>query len=408
MHRLTTIRQQQVTIWKELVQLKIRVSCKFLPTNFDNLEDFLTPIHYTPLNNQRRSIELRNKSYKIIQETKRRWLDIHLNAYHVQIQTYDQHYEHEFKQFELNIRPRTMVTTTTITTADQSLSLVKKIQDYLTEQTNRLKAGTYTQISSYRKKLVKDRQHLLSVGKTMVGVSPSPYLDLLFNPCNKHQWRILSLGKLTYLSFVIDNDIYFDFRHSGPSFIRLNQSATRPEKQQKIELEKLHKDIFQKVQSYLIEPPYSIRMKNPLFKQFSDRLLVYLQQAYFTPQSHKDQFQAQEQAETFSSIRKLIRSKQLILRQTDKGNNFYLGAAVDFEEKVEKFFSDTDAFKELSSNPFKENLDKIRTSLRKLLSEKEISSKQFTKMMPNREKVELAHLYFNPKTHKVGLLAQLH
>ena len=109
-------------------------------------------------------------------------------------------------------------------------------------------------------------------------------------------------------------------------------------------------------------------MRNPLFKQFSDRLFAYLQQAYLTPQAHKDQLRAHEQASIFSSIRKLIKTNQLILRQTDKGNNFYLGAAVDFEKKVQKFFSDTDAFKELPSNPFKENLDKVCALLDRLLT----------------------------------------
>ena len=124
MHRLITIRQQQVTVWKELVQLKIRVLHKFLPSNFDALEHFLTPIHHTPVNNQRKAIDLRNKHYKIVQEIKRQWLDIYFNAYHTQIQIYDQHYENELKQFELTIIPRPMATTTT----DQSVSLISKNQ----------------------------------------------------------------------------------------------------------------------------------------------------------------------------------------------------------------------------------------------------------------------------------------
>ena len=116
-------------------------------------------------------------------------------------------------------------------------------------------------------------------------------------------------------------------------------------KQQKIELEKLHKDICEKVQSYLTILSCLIPRKNPLFKQFSNRLLVYLQQSYFTPQPHKDQLQSQEQAKIFSSILNLIKNKQFILHQTDKGNSCYLGTAVDSEEKVQKYFTDTDAFK---------------------------------------------------------------
>ncbi len=233
-------------------------------------------------------------------------------------------------------------------TTDQSLSLLNKIKDYLNEQTNQLRVQINQQMPSYRKKLFKDRQHLLSTGKSMIGISSEPYLDLLSNPCNKYQWHCLSLGKITTVKIQL-----FSFcRYLGPSFIRLNQSATRPLKQQQSEIIQLHKDRSDKVQSYLIAPPYRIPMKNPLFKQFSDRLLTYLQQSYSTPQPYKDQLQAQEQAKNFASILKLIQSKQLILRRTDKGNNFYLGSASGFEEKVQKYFSDTDAFKELSSNPY--------------------------------------------------------
>ena len=56
---------------------------------------------------------------------------------------------------------------------------------------------------------------------------------------------------------------------------------------------------------------------------------------------------------------------------------------------------------ELSDNPFDEIFDKVVQLLDKLQSKKLILQWQFKKMMPKREETELAHLYFNPKTHKV-------
>jgi hypothetical protein len=91
----------------------------------------------------------------------------------------------------------------------------------------------------------------------------------------------------------------------------------------------------------------------------------------------------------------------LVIRVTDKGSNFYIGSVSEFEKKVEKFFSDTNAFVELSYNPFNEILDSVIDLLDKLQSKKLILQWQFKKMMPDREKSELPHLYFNPKTHKV-------
>jgi hypothetical protein len=91
----------------------------------------------------------------------------------------------------------------------------------------------------------------------------------------------------------------------------------------------------------------------------------------------------------------------LIIRITDKDNNLYIGSAIDFEQKVKKFFIDTNAFLELSYNPFNEILYKVIQLLNNLYSKKLILKWQYEEMMPDRTKSKLAHLYFNPKTHKV-------
>ncbi|CAF4885313.1 unnamed protein product, partial [Rotaria socialis] len=59
----------------------MRVLCKFLPKNFDQLEEFITPMIYSPLNNDQKTIEVRNKRYKTIQEAKRICLNVFLNSY---------------------------------------------------------------------------------------------------------------------------------------------------------------------------------------------------------------------------------------------------------------------------------------------------------------------------------------
>ncbi|CAF4939016.1 unnamed protein product, partial [Rotaria socialis] len=81
-------------------------------------------------------------------------------------------------------------------------------------------------------------------------------------------------------------------------------------------------------------------------------------QSYLTPLSYKDQLKSLERAQILGSIRRTIKNMNLIIRVTDKGNNFYIGSAGEFEEKAENFFSDTNAFIELSSNPFNEILNK--------------------------------------------------
>ena len=138
------------------------------------------------------------------------------------------------------------------------------------------------------------------------------------------------------------------FQILGPYYIRLNQSAIHTECQQVIEIKNEHKDIYEKVEKHLVDKPHYIPRTIPLFKEYSNHLLDYLNNSYFTPLSYKDQLEALEQAQMLKSIRRINKNMDLIIRVTDKGRNFYIGLASEFEKKTEKFFQDTNAFKELS------------------------------------------------------------
>ncbi|CAF3471605.1 unnamed protein product [Rotaria socialis] len=62
----------------------------------------------------------------------------------------------------------------------------------------------------------------------------------------------------------------------------------------------------------------------------------------------------------------------------------------------------TGAYIELDSNPLWSVFDKVILLLNDLRSKKYILSWQLDKMMPKRETVQLAYLYFIPKPHKAG------
>ena len=81
----------------------------------------------------------------------------------------------------------------------------------------------------------------------------------------------------------------------------------------------------------------------------------------------------------------------------------YIGSAIEFDKKAQKFFSDTNDFMELTHNSFSETLDKVIQLLNNLYSKKLILKCQYEEMKLDTTKSELAHLYFNPKTHKVYL-----
>ncbi|CAF3621044.1 unnamed protein product [Rotaria socialis] len=369
MNQLITMREKQAEIWKEQLNFETRIYCKFLPQNFDHLENFISPIDYLPLNNDTKIIEIKNKRHKIIQEAKRQWLNYSLNIYEIKIQEYEQQYQNAF------IKLRSLFSDNNATT------MLNNIKEYINNRINRLKKDIYDKMASFRRMILQNRQRSSST-KNVIGVSSEPYLDLISNPFNKRQWN--------YLSF-------------GPSYIRVNQSAINSKCQQEIEIKNQHKDIYSKVENHLTGYPHRIPRNNAIFKQYSDHLLDYLNQSYFTPLPYKDQYKSHEQAQILGSIRRIIQNMNLIIRVTDKGNNFYIGSVGEFEQKAENFFSDTNAFIELSYNPFNEILDKVIQVLNTLRGKDLIRKWQYEQIMPDRTTCELAHLYFNPKTHKDGI-----
>ena len=122
---------------------------------------------------------------------------------------------------------------------------------------------------------------------------------------------------------------------------------------------------------------------------------------YLTPLPYKDHLEAREQSHTIASIRNRIKQFKLIIRVTDKSNNFYIGSAIEFEKKVQQYFLDTNAFIEITENPLNDIVNKVIQLLNSLRSKKLILKWQYEEMIPDQKTVELAHLYFNPKTHKV-------
>lgn len=167
-----------------------------------------------------------------------------------------------------------------------------------------------------------------------------------------------------------------------------------------MEIKNEHQAIFMKVQNHLAEY-HHIPRKIPVFQDFSNQLLNCFYHSYNACVPYKDHILAQEQAQIIASIRKTIKRNNLIIRLADKSHNFYIGSLIEYEKKAEKFFSDTNAFMELTHNPFDEILNKVIQLLNHLYSKKYILKWQYQIMMPDRTKCELAHLYFNPKTHKV-------
>ena len=120
-------------------------------------------------------------------------------------------------------------------------------------------------------------------------------------------------------------------------------------------------------------------------------------------QSLLDIYRTQQELKLIQSIRERLKQSGQILRVTDKGGIFHIGNVQDYERKAEAYRLKTQAYEELDSNPLSTVFDKVVHLLNDLRSKKQIMAYQLDKMLPKRDKVTLAYLYFVPKPHKVIL-----
>ena len=70
-----------------------------------------------------------------------------------------------------------------------------------------------------------------------------------------------------------------------------------------------------------------------------------------------------------------------------------------------KYMIDTEAYQELTSGrcPLADNYEAVRSLLQELVKRKAINRDEHKMMLPKFDTLELAHLYFIPKVHKVRL-----
>lgn len=189
-HQLVALRQEQAAVWEELLQLEMRVLCRILPHSFDQLQNFIAPLDYSPLMKERKAVQLQNEYYKTIQEAKRQWLHICLTAYEIKLQEYDQRYQETLSRLQSALFDHTNV---------HGTSLFDDINRYITSRITQLKRGLSDRMLAFRGRLLRRRRVSAST-KNTIGVSPEPFLDLLSNPFTTLEWHHLSLGKLGFLS----------------------------------------------------------------------------------------------------------------------------------------------------------------------------------------------------------------
>jgi len=154
------------------------------------------------------------------------------------------------------------------------------------------------------------------------------------------------------------------------------------------------------VTAYLISV-YQMSNTSTIIKQFSQALATRLHDRYMAPISYLNAYRARKELTLMKSIQFRLKKAEYVLRVTDKSGIFHLGHATDYEQKAEAYRQKTGAYIELENNPLWSVFDKVVHLLNNLRSKDRIRVWQLNKMMPKREKVALAYLYFIPKPHKV-------
>ena len=123
-----------------------------------------------------------------------------------------------------------------------------------------------------------------------------------------------------------------------------------------------------------------------------------------TPISYLSVYRVRKELQLMKSIQWRIKQDQYILRMTDKSGIFHLARAQDYEQKVLGYREKTQAYIELTTNPLSTTFYIVVHLLNRFRSKKHIQARQLDSMMPKRDEVTLAYLYFIPTPHKVILI----
>ena len=187
LEQLIAIRQQQAAIYEEQLVFEMRILHQFLPQDFDQLERFISPISHVSLSTEQASVQLKNQRLGIIREAKRKCLHLFLSTYEIRLHEYNMQYK------ELLQRLESVSSHPTASTRDET-TVLSNINQYMSSRTSQLKQEVCKKMPAFREKLLRNRQRSSSA-KGMIGVSPEPYLDLLWNPFTAAEWQHLTLGR---------------------------------------------------------------------------------------------------------------------------------------------------------------------------------------------------------------------
>jgi hypothetical protein len=187
------LQEAQMQLYEHFHKLETRISIDFLPRNFDQLESVITCDDYFPVIKDNIAVQFKQKHYKIIQEAKRTWLNMYMEAYEIKIEDNAHQSEQEFKQ----LKSKTNLTRVNHTDdGTTSGGVINAFINYMNHRTKRMMEEIYyDKIPDYRRQLLRVRRRLESTKKLpKVSVWPKVIIDLIYHPFTVTQLAYLSRG----------------------------------------------------------------------------------------------------------------------------------------------------------------------------------------------------------------------
>ncbi|CAF1403704.1 unnamed protein product [Adineta steineri] len=140
---------------------------------------------------------------------------------------------------------------------------------------------------------------------------------------------------------------------------------------------------------------------NDFVASIEDLLLI----CHTTPLSPKLLARAQYERQMITTIERIRNKHNIIIQRSDKSKVFHLASANSYHDKSFTHMKKTQAYQKIESgiNPIKDHFDRIVALLKPLLNNNAINFNIWKqKMYTNIQTIELPHLYFIPKPHKIG------
>ena len=131
---------------------------------------------------------------------------------------------------------------------------------------------------------------------------------------------------------------------------------------------------------------------------------------YSKPLSRKLQQRAIREHRRMKRLRRLLRSRpDIIICRIDKNPAFYIGRAAIIAAKAQEYMDTTEAYQEITDgrSPLADHLRAVQRLLNYLVSQKAIDAAQRDQLLPNLNRLELAHFHTLPKVHKVRMIFSL-